>query len=478
MAIAGKVAITPGYEWSASVAYDKLVVVTYNNNVYLSTKANTGIEPTNEEYWMLLIENVTAEDLEELQTTVESILNGTTSVGDSKLLEGLTAKEVCASGARNLCSYPYKETTKTSNGITFTDNGDGSIACGGILASGSNYGYFRLAQKDRILKAGTYIASLYVDSFSQLNPYKEILNWQFNCWSVSSGGVDNTVSMTIVDKTRIFTINEDCYLDSFISSKETNGRTYTVYPMLEPGSVAHDYVPYHFGGAKDADTVNGVKLYKSFSEIGSNISKNTPIKDVVSAMAVNSRLVVTVYNPADGIYPITNGVLEINKTYSSEHTSLKFTAHTGKGFWHGLAQTNGNYWTGWIKSANADEVLHLTGGTVSGDLKLDNGTNVARLQAYRTASDGTKTRAEFGNSNGVINISMYGASNALLSSLLIKTNEIQYKQGEVTNTILHTGNSNAVIKATTAPSNTTAVWVDTANKKVKAYIDGAWTVIA
>ena len=77
MAIAGKVAITPGYEWSVDVAYDKLVVVTYGNNVYLSTKPSTGIEPTNEEYWMLLIENVTAEDL-------ENIINGTTPVGNAK----------------------------------------------------------------------------------------------------------------------------------------------------------------------------------------------------------------------------------------------------------------------------------------------------------------------------------------------------------------------------------------------------------
>lgn len=84
MAIAGKVAITPGYKWYVDVAYDKLVVVTFGNDVYLSTKPSTGIEPTNEEYWMLLIENVTAEDVEELQTTVQNILNGTTTVGKAK----------------------------------------------------------------------------------------------------------------------------------------------------------------------------------------------------------------------------------------------------------------------------------------------------------------------------------------------------------------------------------------------------------
>lgn len=34
-------------------------------------------------------------------------------------------------GAKNLLPYPYVDTTKTANGITFTDNGDGSVAISG-----------------------------------------------------------------------------------------------------------------------------------------------------------------------------------------------------------------------------------------------------------------------------------------------------------------------------------------------------------
>ena len=44
--------------------------------------------------------------------------------------------------------------------------------------------------------------------------------------------------------------------------------------------------------------------------------------------------------------------------------------------------------------------------------------------------------------------------------------------------ILHTGNSARVVPATSAPSDTTVLWIDTANKKVKSYIDGAWTALA
>ena len=43
---------------------------------------------------------------------------------DVQTAEGAT--KILRTG-KNLLPYPYCETTKTSNGVTFTDNGDGSI---------------------------------------------------------------------------------------------------------------------------------------------------------------------------------------------------------------------------------------------------------------------------------------------------------------------------------------------------------------
>lgn len=97
MAIAGKVAITPGGEWSESTAYDKLVVVTYNNDLYLSKKANTGVSPTDEETWQLLIKNVTQEQY-------DNILNGTTAVGNALKLNGLTADEFVKGQGKSFAS--------------------------------------------------------------------------------------------------------------------------------------------------------------------------------------------------------------------------------------------------------------------------------------------------------------------------------------------------------------------------------------
>ena len=86
MAIAGRVAIVPKGEYSNVVTYDKLDLVMYNNDAYIAKKASTGIEPTNDEYWMLILNNVVAENL-------EKIIDGTTPVGNALKLGGKGASE-------------------------------------------------------------------------------------------------------------------------------------------------------------------------------------------------------------------------------------------------------------------------------------------------------------------------------------------------------------------------------------------------
>lgn len=58
------------------------------------------------------------------------------------------------------------------------------------------------------------------------------------------------------------------------------------------------------------------------------------------------------------------------------------------------------------------------------------------------------------------------------------TNAFVYVDGHAEYIAHHDGNSAKVVQATSAPSDTTAVWVDTANKVIKIYKDGAWTALA
>ena len=67
--------------------------------------------------------------------------------GDNIIGQKLTVN-VCG---KNLLPYPYDETTKTVNGITFTDNGDGTITVDGTASSDA---VFYFANKKEIIQSG------------------------------------------------------------------------------------------------------------------------------------------------------------------------------------------------------------------------------------------------------------------------------------------------------------------------------------
>lgn len=249
MAIAGKVAITLSTEnggaWSADVTYDRLVAVKHNNNLYISRKTVANVEPPNDEFWFLALEGFSGED-------IEKIISGETVVGNANLLEGLTAEQVGASGARNLIPYPYYETTHTDNGITWTDNGDGTVTANGTATAAS--GFYMTPTSGTVFKKGTYKIS------GSENPSYSTYRIQFfnSDWSKYANEAE----------TGIVTLDEDTAMQLRIhvaSGVTVNNLTFR--PMLELGSVAHDYVPYHFGGAEDALSIGG-KTASEFYNLG------------------------------------------------------------------------------------------------------------------------------------------------------------------------------------------------------------------
>lgn len=78
--------------------------------------------------------NITKKDYITLSSKTNRRL--ATLVSATELGDNLTATKQVASGTgKNLLPYPYYETTKTENGITFTDNGDGTITANGTATA-------------------------------------------------------------------------------------------------------------------------------------------------------------------------------------------------------------------------------------------------------------------------------------------------------------------------------------------------------
>lgn len=84
------------------------------------------------------------------------------------------------------------------------------------------------------------------------------------------------------------------------------------------------------------------------------------------------------------------------------------------------------------------------------------------------------------NAGEILSLIGYYAEGAQLGLLGFHgtNNPVFYSTAGTINLLHHDGNSAKVILDDSAPTDNTALWIDTVNKKVKAHIDGAWTVVA
>lgn len=125
--------------------------------------------------------------------------------------------------------------------------------------------------------------------------------------------------------------------------------------------------------------------------------------------------------------------------------------------------------------------LPLTGGTINGFVDIASEYGIANTV---TNDDTNKTYTFMfkANKSGECTIYLFDKSaNKTLNAIWLSKEGGLYHigyDGVSWNTILDTGNSKPVAIQETAPSDTSALWVDTANKVSKIYKDGAWTALA
>lgn len=130
---------------------------------------------------------------------------------------------------KNLLKYPYIETTKTSQGITFTDNKDGSINVSGTATETAYYNlYSNIDGKRLTLASGTY---------------KLVAKGRSKCNVFTNNGVNsakNEGTFTITDG------HNDVWC--FIEAPKGLALDETIYPMIQLASSTNEsYEPYTGG---------------------------------------------------------------------------------------------------------------------------------------------------------------------------------------------------------------------------------------
>ena len=143
---------------------------------------------------------------------------------------------------KNLIVYPYFDTTKTVSGITFTDNGDGSIT---IAGTATNRVFYHLIDpnKTNVLKlsAAKYYFSDNCDNSSSPRRFliqaKKNINGVLNNVMSQEGG-NNVVDLTELEFDRIWVVLA-------ISAGDTFDNV-TFKPQLELGETATEYELYGY----------------------------------------------------------------------------------------------------------------------------------------------------------------------------------------------------------------------------------------
>ena len=159
----------------------------------------------------------------ELKTYVQETFAPTTLLKDTV---GWTGK--------NLIPYPYNEKTESEAGITFTDNGDGSITISGSTTTAQSFHILANRTGDLSLKKGNYILNGIPDG--NTNIYIYVYN---------NDGTEITYTH-IAEEKEVDIPSDGYYGISVIIPKNATISSTTIYPMLRRADIADDtWEPYH-----------------------------------------------------------------------------------------------------------------------------------------------------------------------------------------------------------------------------------------
>ena len=184
-----------------------------------------------------------------------------------------------AGGGKNKLRYPFFDTTKTANGVTFIDNGDGTLSISGTATSVTNFNL--AAYNTAVLSEGDYVVSLEGGSS--------------NCYFVYGGG-DSGISYNTAYGTDVYAktihVAESGIIGYCIVQVPANATVnLTVKPMIRRASVTDaTYAPYEnicpISGWTEVQTnISGINVWDEEWEVGgiSSIGNNTTERDRIRA---------------------------------------------------------------------------------------------------------------------------------------------------------------------------------------------------
>lgn len=232
----------------------------------------------------------------------------------------------CKLSSKNLIPFPYYETSKTENGITWTVNADGSITANGTATGLSSFQIVKDSWTEGLsLNTGTYTLSGCPTGGGTSNYYIRFIGND----ALNEGGDDFGSGKTL-------TINSSTPSNGIVLrvASRATASNLTFKPMLNEGSTATEYTPY-------VADIGGIEV----SRMGANLIKFPYIETKSSingiTVTINADYSITLNGTAtDSVYYRLNSVTYgAGKTYylsgcpsGLEHGAIRVYDDTNNNF--------------------------------------------------------------------------------------------------------------------------------------------------
>ena len=234
-----------------------IYVANKSYSLWVEDKGNGATFNVTAEEQIDIVLNIVAGTTADNITIYPQLELGTTPTNYAPYIADISKVNVKRQG-KNLIPYPYYETTKTINEVTFTDNGNGSITVNGTAPADAALTTFYFTEStvdisDLFVDGGTYVINdITLPTGNTINMVLDVID-------------KSTNNATYIYRGQSFTVDKSKYLYKGFRiqmGKDWSADNVVVYPQIELGTTPTEYEPYTppiTASVNASGTVRGLK---------------------------------------------------------------------------------------------------------------------------------------------------------------------------------------------------------------------------
>lgn len=264
--------------------------------------------------------------------------------------------------SKNLLKFPYYDGSKTSNGITFTDNGDGTVTANGTATATANF-YIQGTSTNIPLGTGTYWLSGCPEGGSELTYYLNAANK-----NDTGSGIAITPNGTLPYACTII-IKTGTTVENLVFKpqleKGTSATEYEVFSRKDLGVKGKNLLEYPY--RQTTKTVNGVTFADNGDYSVTVSGTSTGYADFYFSTYLEVKPSTVYTFSIKTLEPLANVSFGINELDITKRTMISYTKASNQIPFTFTTKSSTHFLTIYVKRTNNNEVCS---GTFKPQLEL------------------------------------------------------------------------------------------------------------